>query len=109
MLKQKLQYYGCVPLCSEEKFINKLKELCKEKHESFLHLNKAKRLEKESEILKEQCDIEVNNLMKQKQILAGDKEEFKNLLNWVQEKKVLQLNVNYSIIISYYFRIIFYV
>lgn len=97
MSKQKTQYLGCIPLCSEEKFIKKLRALNSEKHEAFLQLNKANVLEKECSILREQCDVEINNLMKQKQILAGDKEEFRNLLNWTQEKKILQLNVMFFV------------
>ncbi|KAJ8968110.1 hypothetical protein NQ314_002465 [Rhamnusium bicolor] len=93
LTKQKQQYLGCAPLYCEEIYLDNLRTINKEKHETFLNLYKARMLENETEILREQLEIELQNLVTQKQIIAeGDKEEFKKVLNWMNEKKTLQLN-----------------
>lgn len=94
LFKQKQQYLGSIPLCSEEIYLENLRNINKEKHETFLHSHRAKMLEADNELLKEQLEIELQNLAMQKQIIIeGDKEEFKKALNWMQEKKSLQINV----------------
>ncbi|KAJ8934432.1 hypothetical protein NQ318_017133 [Aromia moschata] len=91
--KQKQQYLGCVPLHCEEMYLENLRIANKEKHEIFLTLHKIKTLENDAEILKEQLELELQNVAKQlKIIVEGDKEEFKNVINWMQEKKALQIN-----------------
>ncbi|XP_018571875.1 centrosomal protein of 290 kDa [Anoplophora glabripennis] len=93
LCKQKQQYLGSIPLCSEEIYLENLRSINKEKHETFLHLHRTKMLEAENEILKEQLEIELQDVTMQKQmIIEGDKEEFKKALNWMQEKKTLQIN-----------------
>lgn len=94
IFKHKQQYLGSTPLCSEEIYLENLRSINKEKHEVFLHLHRAKTLEVEIEAQREQLDLELQNLAIQKQMIAeGDKEEFKKALSWIQEKKVLQINV----------------
>ncbi|CAH0553139.1 unnamed protein product [Brassicogethes aeneus] len=90
---QKTQYYGCIPLISEEKIIQKIRNLSKDKHEAFLNLINAQKLNNEADILREQCGYELQNLNEQQAILKGNKEESNKMLQWLQEKKTFQLNV----------------
>lgn len=95
LLQQKMQYFGCVPMVSEDKYINKLRKIAIDKHETFLALMKIQKLENDTETIREQCNIELQNLMEQHRILQGDKEEYNKMLKWLQEKKTLQLNVRF--------------
>lgn len=81
-------------MCSEEIYLENLRSINREKHEAFLHLHRAKVLEAEIDVQREQLDVELQSLAMQKQMIcSGDKEEFKKALNWIQEKKILQINV----------------
>lgn len=89
--KQKSQYLGCIPLWCEESYLNILGLINKEKHETFLKLHDAKLIENEVAVLKEQLQMEINFVEKQKQILnGGEKDDLKCL----QEKKTSQINVS---------------
>lgn len=95
MNKQKLQYLGCIPLWSEETYLNNLRMINKEKHETFLKLHDAKLTENEAALIKEQLQVEMESLKQQKEILnQGTKDEAKHVMNWMQEKKTLQINVS---------------
>lgn len=95
MNKQKIQYLGCIPLWSEETFLNKLRTINKEKHETFLKLHEAKLIENEAALLKEQLQIERDFVKQQKDTLNQEaKNDVKNVMNWIQEKKTLQINVS---------------
>ncbi|VEN56292.1 unnamed protein product [Callosobruchus maculatus] len=90
---QKIQYLGCVPLRSEEAYINNLKSINKEKHETFLALHKARSLENEAVVLKEKLDLELEYLKKEREILSGaHKKDYQEAMVWMQEKKNLQIN-----------------
>lgn len=69
----------------------------KEKHETFLKLHEAKLIENEAVLLKEQLQMEMDFVKQQKDTLNQEaKNEVKNVLNWIQEKKTLQINVSIS-------------
>nr|XP_023020845.1 centrosomal protein of 290 kDa [Leptinotarsa decemlineata] len=89
----KLQYFGSVPLCSEKILINNIKTINEEKHESFLRLHKARVKESEATLLKEQLKIELECLKEEQKGLTKDCEEYqRQVLNWMKEKKVYQIN-----------------
>lgn len=93
--KQKIQYLGCIPLWSEETYLNKLKMINEEKHNAFLKLHEAKLIENEAALLKEQLQIEMNLMKQQKELLSkGEKDDAKAVMNWMQEKKNLKINVS---------------
>lgn len=103
---QKIQYLGCIPLWSEETYLNNLRKINQEKHETFLKLHEAKVIENEANVIKEKLELEMVAVNKQKQILSKEsKDDFKNVMNWIQEKKSLQINVGvfgtYNLIFSH--------
>ncbi|XP_056644391.1 centrosomal protein of 290 kDa [Diorhabda sublineata] len=90
---QRLQFYGYVPLTSEELYMSKIININNQEHESFLALQKAKEAEKEVDLLKQTLNVELNYLKQQKEIGNDSyKEEYKKMANWMQEKKTLQVN-----------------
>ncbi|CAH1173755.1 unnamed protein product [Phaedon cochleariae] len=90
---QKLQYIGCIPLCSEEIYVNNIITMNKDKHEAFLSLHKAKMSENEANLLKDQLTLELTHLKTLKEMSVGSNiEGYKNVLSWMQEKKVFQIN-----------------
>ncbi|XP_060525387.1 centrosomal protein of 290 kDa-like isoform X2 [Cylas formicarius] len=52
LLKKKAQYFGSTPLCVDEAFLETLRTVNAQKHETFLRLLKVKELESENAILK---------------------------------------------------------
>ncbi|KAL3280010.1 hypothetical protein HHI36_017518 [Cryptolaemus montrouzieri] len=90
---QKLQYHGCIPLISEQRFIENIKLTLENNHASFLSFYKAQNFENESIILKEQTEVELKHYVDAQKIHGGDKEEIQRMLNWLQEKKHIELDL----------------
>ncbi|KAG5876194.1 hypothetical protein JTB14_001937 [Gonioctena quinquepunctata] len=86
----KLQYLGCVPLCSEEIYVNNVVKINKEKHESFISLHKARLLEHEANLLRDQLKMDLEYVDGKQN--GGCKEQYHKVVNWNQEKKVFQIN-----------------
>lgn len=87
--QQRLNYYGSVPLICETHFIDNLHKAFCDKHEAFLTLRNAQEYENDTTVLK-------NQLLKHISILDELKSEpnANKILQWYQEKKNLQLQVN---------------
>ncbi|XP_044259542.1 centrosomal protein of 290 kDa-like isoform X2 [Tribolium madens] len=92
LIKSKLQYLGCVPLPSEEKFINNIKQAISDKHEAFLNLYNAQITANESSILKEQCEKELKNLEQALESNFTNLEAVKEILSSHQDKKSSEFN-----------------
>ncbi|XP_015840436.1 centrosomal protein of 290 kDa isoform X2 [Tribolium castaneum] len=92
LMKSKLQYFGCVPLPSEEKFINNIKQAISDKHEAFLNLYNAQITANESSILKEQCEKELKNLEQVLKSNFTNLETVRELLSGHQDKKSSEFN-----------------
>ncbi|XP_045460169.1 centrosomal protein of 290 kDa [Harmonia axyridis] len=90
---QKLQYYGCIPLTSEQRFIENIRLTLENNHASFLSLYKAQNVENDSLALKEQAEVELRHYMDAKEIMGQNEEEVQKLLNWLQEKKHVELEL----------------
>ncbi|CAG9830349.1 unnamed protein product, partial [Diabrotica balteata] len=90
---QKLQFFGYVPIASEETYINNLITVNKQKHETFLALQRVKHVENEAALLKEKLDIELDYLAQQKEMGTDNcKQAYNKMANWMQEKKNFQIN-----------------
>jgi hypothetical protein len=93
LMKSKLQYLGCIPLPSEEKFINNIKRAISDKHEAFLNLYNAQIIANESSVLKEQYEKELVNFEEILKLNIADVESAQEILTGYQERKHLQFNV----------------
>lgn len=91
-MKSKLQYLGCVPLPSEEKFVNNIQQAVSDKHDAFLNLYNAQIIANESSILKEQCEKELKNLAQALNANNRDSETGQILTDY-QDRKTLEFNV----------------
>uniref|UniRef100_A0A6P7GEN5 Centrosomal protein of 290 kDa n=1 Tax=Diabrotica virgifera virgifera TaxID=50390 RepID=A0A6P7GEN5_DIAVI len=92
---QKLQFFGYVPIASEETYINNLITVNQQKHETFLALQRAKQVENETAVLKEKLEIELDYLSQQKEMGTDScKQAYNKMANWMQEKKNFQINLN---------------
>ncbi|XP_050500647.1 centrosomal protein of 290 kDa [Diabrotica virgifera virgifera] len=90
---QKLQFFGYVPIASEETYINNLITVNQQKHETFLALQRAKQVENETAVLKEKLEIELDYLSQQKEMGTDScKQAYNKMANWMQEKKNFQIN-----------------
>ncbi|XP_072379937.1 centrosomal protein of 290 kDa isoform X2 [Diabrotica undecimpunctata] len=90
---QKLQFFGYVPIASEETYINNLITVNKQKHDTFLALQRAKQVENEAAVLKEKLDIDLDYLAQQKEMGTDNcKQAYNKMANWMQEKKNFQIN-----------------
>lgn len=106
--KFRLQYLFCVPLQTEEKIINNIKQATSDKHDAFLAFYNSRITESEAATLKEQNETEFNNL---KNALKSNLTDFRNveeLLNGLIDKKSLICNVNITFLKTFKaFRIVF--
>jgi centrosomal protein CEP290 len=91
-MKSKLQYLGCIPLPSEEKFINNIKRAISDKHEAFLNLYNAQIIANESSVLKEQYEKELVNFEEILKLNIADVESVQEIMTGHQERKHLQFN-----------------
>lgn len=92
--QQRLNYYGSVPLISENHFVANLNKTFADKHEAFLSLRRAQENENESSTLKDQLVKHIGILDE----LKNESNANNKILQWYQEKKSLQLQVIITII-----------
>ncbi|GJQ81526.1 hypothetical protein Trydic_g4888 [Trypoxylus dichotomus] len=85
--QQRQQYFGFVPMTSEEKFVDNLIKVYKDKRDSFLSLQKADECRHESEIIKEQLREQLRLSEELKDITRNDDK----ITKWYNEKYQLQL------------------
>lgn len=72
---QKQQYFGCVPLSIQEKFIEKLKQAALDQKAAFKSTSNAKKIENDCLILKEQLQKESHFLEELKNTFNKDRNE----------------------------------
>lgn len=89
--KQRQQYFGCIPLSVQEKFVDKLIQAVIDKKMAFKSLCNAQKYENECLLLKDKLQKEFHFLEELKAF--KENENTKHFLLWQEEKKILQLEV----------------
>lgn len=90
--KQRQQYFGCIPLSMQEKFVDKLIQAVLDKKLAFKSLCNAQKFENECLLSKEQLQKEFHYLEELKHSFK-ENENIKHFQFWQGEKKRLQLEV----------------
>lgn len=90
LINHKVQYLGSVPLILDEFFIDNLIESNHYKHEMYQNLYKSQLQEIDCVVLKEQYENEIQIV---RDTFGNMDDVKKKVLNWHQEKKLIQLNV----------------
>lgn len=91
------QYFGCMPITAEEKFLEKLKQVTLDKKAAFKSLSNAKKTENDCCILKEQLQKEFQLLEEYKNTNYKDN----NTQQLQEETKTLKLEVNTILLINF--------
>lgn len=100
VLKQRMQYFGCVPMGVQEKYIEKLKQAVIDKKEAFISMQGAQEYQNEALMIKTQLEQQTAFMKELQNLVKSGDENIKAVLESHEEKCKIQLQVSLYVIID---------